>query len=107
MRRRRTYEDLPSGRVMTLEEAVAYLQAHQLPLYYDDRRAIEIWTPGTKVPISLRRSVTKYKQELLQRMHQGSVSVCPTIYHEPYWHGDICLMCAQLDRWMVGGEQYN
>src|SRR5437867_4484165 len=105
-RKRRNYADLPSGRVMSISEAVAYLRAHQLPLHYDSRASVDVWTPRTKVPITLRRSIVKHKQELLAMMHQGDVKVCPaSFYHEQFWHDDTCSMCKQLDEW-VGG-QYN
>ena len=89
-------------RVMKLDAAVDYIHSHRLILTNDPERGIDLWTPQHPgVPIALRRSVTKYKQELAELMNSGDSRVCvsPEL-HRPSWEvvGNrmICQHCQRF-----------
>ncbi len=73
-------------RVMPLDRAVRAIAQHRAVLHYDAERELDLWSPGHKLPITLRRSVTKYKQELLQLLNEGDSRLCasPSL-HKPSW----------------------
>jgi hypothetical protein len=92
-------------RVMPLNQALNYLQHNNAILHYDNRVKVDLWTPNSpsKVPITLRRAVVKYSNELETLMHQGDVRLCPNanLHRKHYkYTGNgawACEMCQVLD----------
>lgn len=89
---------------MELEHALATIQARGLFLCYDERYGVDLWTPATKVPITLRRAVFRYADVLAELMHEGNVRVCPNprLHRRYYRHKKgqnhaICAVCARLE----------
>lgn len=78
--------DSEKPRVMRFDQAVRAIGRHRAVLHYDLERELDLWSPGRKLPITLRRSVTKYKQELLALLNQGDSRLCPSPnLHKPSW----------------------
>lgn len=78
--------DNEKPRVMRFDRAVQAIGQHRAVLHYDTERGLDLWSPGRKLPITLRRSVTKYKQELLQLLNAADSRVCASPdLHKPSW----------------------
>jgi hypothetical protein len=85
-------------RYMRIDRALAYMRSHRVFLCYDAERVLDLWTPGIKVPISLRRTIVKHRQELLAMMHSGAREVCPSPQlHQQYSQGQVCSVCKRLN----------
>jgi hypothetical protein len=66
-----------SRRYMSIEQAMQYCKDHHVFLHHDDDHNPDVWSCGRKLPITLRRSIVKHRQELLSMMEEGDVRVCP------------------------------
>ncbi len=88
-----------SSRYMSLENALATIQERGVFLHYDAERGVDLWTPHTKMPISVRRAVVKYNQELQAMMARGDARVCPSPkLHKKYSRCAVtCSVCQRLD----------
>ena len=61
---------------MNLKEVTSYIQANRLALHYDDRTIVALWSPHTQVPLAVRRTVYRHRQQLLEMMHAGCIETC-------------------------------
>jgi hypothetical protein len=86
-----------SQRYMPLDAAIAFIEDHKLFLHYDSEKEPDIWTVGKKVPITLRRSLVKHRQELLRMMEEGDKRVCPSpVLHKYARMGATCEVCRTI-----------
>lgn len=87
------------NRVMSIDQALAFIQeTHQGFLHFDEHRGVDLWSPQHKMPMSLRRAIVKYRQELHALMSQGSVLTCPNReLHKRYSRGQVtCGVCSKI-----------
>lgn len=91
----RTTEEV---RVMDLDQALASIQAHHAFLHYDQEHGVDLWSPHHKLPITLRRAIVKYRQELLALMAQGDIRVCVNpLLHKRFSRGKrTCGVCKKI-----------
>lgn len=91
-----------SQRSMDIEQALATIRSYGVFLHYDpDKRGIDVWTPGVKVPITLRRAIVKHRKQLQALMDSGDVRVCPSQdLHRQYWRyvGNGTYVCETCER---------
>lgn len=90
--------------VLPLEETLNQVKAHKLILAHNNQNKIDLWTPGRKMPMSLKRSVYKHRAELLNRMQSGDYRLCPNPgLHRRFWHDiadnhiKVCVKCLELE----------
>jgi len=88
-----------SNRSMPLDLALQCIQEKGVFLHYDAERGVDLWTPHTRVPITLRRAVVKHRDQLAAMMRAGDVRVCPAPkLHKKYSRCAVtCSVCQRLD----------
>lgn len=91
----RKMEELP---VMEEDEALEYIQSHHAFLVFDERVEVEIWSPGHKMPQSLRRALVKHRASIKARMHAADKKTCPDWeLHKRYTRGTrTCGVCKKI-----------
>lgn len=87
-------------RVMELDVALAYIQAHGVFLHFSDKTAdgIDLRSPQRSLPITLRRAAHAHRDVLVAMMAAGDVRVCPNRkLHEMYTRGKkTCGVCKRI-----------
>lgn len=102
-----------SQRSMDIEQALATIRSYGVFLHYDPdpKRSIQLWTPGVKVPITLRRAIVKHRAQLQALMDSGDVRVCPARdLHRKDWRyvGNgtyVCETCERLEDSMIAQNE--
>jgi hypothetical protein len=84
-------------RVMSIDQACEYLRGKGfLHFDADAERLIGLWSPHTKMPMSLLRAIKKYRQELHADMVQGKARVCPNPMLHQSQGQTTCGVCSKI-----------
>lgn len=87
-------------RIMDLDAALDYIQARGVFLHFSDETqdGIDIWSPQTPLPITLRRAVHKHRDVLIAMMNSSDVRTCPNRkLHKRYSRGrKTCGVCRRI-----------
>ncbi len=88
-----------SRRYMSLENALATIQERGVFLHFDAERGIDLWTPHTRVPITLRRAIVKHRDQLAAMMREGRWETCvnPSLHRKYSRCKQVCGVCARIE----------
>jgi len=90
-----------SQRHMPIDRALATIRERGVFLCYSEH-GVDLWTPHTPIPVSARRAVVKFNQEIQAMMKQGRMEVCPSrdLHRQYIRHAGqgqyICEICEQI-----------
>lgn len=92
-----------SSRYMSIENALSTIQQKGVFLHFDADRKVDLWSPGKKMPITLRRAIVKHRDELVALMRSGDWRVCPSPrLHRKYLRCAVkCGVCARISADLV------
>ena len=84
--------------IMPLEMALAYIQERGGFLHFDDERGVDLFSPQVHQPLSLRRAIFKYRDDIITMMKQADVRTCPDRrLHSKYSRGKrVCRVCKRI-----------
>lgn len=94
--------------MVEVEEALQFVQSHNLFLHYDERLGVDLWTPNAApVPLAVRRSVFVHRAQILDRMRAYDALTCPAPQlHKRTWKAgsgrNVCLECLLLGGYVEG-----
>jgi hypothetical protein len=86
---------------MELTELLRQVRMLRLMLRVNQRNAVVVWSPNTRVPRTTRQAIREYNDELRQLVGQNRVDVCPSqdLHRQDWYHaGQQVYTCGACER---------